>query len=59
MEMVTEKELYEIWIAERELRSLAKLLKCGMFDVADRVENLVRHVEELEAEKEKLIRKEN
>ena len=42
---------------ETELKRLAKLLKCGIFDVAETYEKVINHIKNLEIERDELLRK--
>ena len=59
MKITTEKEIKQYQETEKELKKLAKLLKCGIFEVAETLEKLINHIEKLEQERNSLQEKLN
>jgi hypothetical protein len=47
-------DLKKILEMESELKRLATLLKCGIFEVADRAEKLINRIELLQKERDEL-----
>jgi hypothetical protein len=47
-------DLQKIREMESELKGLARLLKCGIFEVADRVKKLINRIELLQKERDEL-----
>jgi hypothetical protein len=51
--------LKEYWVMEMELKKMAKLFKCGIFEVAEKAEKLINNIRKLERERNRLIKRLN
>ena len=47
-------DIIKVQETERELKRMAKLLKCGIFEVSGRVEALINRINLLEKERDRL-----